>query len=206
MNIKNIPLFITQPVTASVIEWWKLIHDEHLNINYNCEIRIQHIKSLGFAVITSEVADELCKFIGEKSIIDIGARTGYISAILSSRGVKNISAVDTYKGKYYNLGKPDTIWFNVKNQNAEKLDLSSYDIILLSWPDYNTDFAYNIVSKMNSDQILIYQGESHGGCTGNDKFHEYLDSEFKKMDSNFLDDNHFQFYGLHDWWWLYIKK
>jgi hypothetical protein len=59
---------------------------------------------------------------------------------------------------------------------------------------------------MVSGQILIYSGEGDGGCTGCYEFHNLLDEEFEDITEQYMHYPGFQGYGVHDWWWFYVKK
>lgn len=203
--MENLPKVVSRATTVLAREWLEIFRNAG-GFGRTFKIRNAHINRLGFPIITTEVADALAEFIGDKTVVDIGARTGYISAILAERGV-NITAVDNLQGKYHS-GTATHKWYPIMEIDALEMDLSQYEAILLSWPDYDTDFGYRIISKMSPGQILIYQGESWGGCTGDENFFSLLDNDgglFQEINSDFLNDHHVQFDGLHDWWWLYKR-
>ena len=61
---------------------------------------------------------------------------------------------------------------------------------------------------MRSGQILIYNGEGYGGCTGCDEFHNHLQSDHwtpQTMFTQRLNKHHVSFPGIHDRWNTYIK-
>ena len=53
------------------------------------------------------------------------------------------------------------------------LDTDPARVLFLSWPNYNTDFAYKALKRFQGDTV-IFLGEDAGGCTGDEKFHQLL--------------------------------
>jgi hypothetical protein len=207
--LENLPDFINNPFKIGTIKEWKslikyltdlLFHEHH-------EIRCEYVRNIGFPIITIELIDELVKFISNKSVVDIGARTGFLSYILANRGV-NITAIDTLIRKY--MGESETPkWYTINQKDAIEENLDQYEILILSWPDHDTYFGYKIIKKMNPGQIIIYQGESWDGCTADDQFHRMLYSdEFEELQEICLklDELHLQFPGIHDYWQIYMKR
>ena len=136
-------------------------------------IRQKHIQLLGFPIITKEVIFELASFLGKMKVADLGCGTGYISAALKARGV-NIDAYDDYSSNY-SVGKMNNAQYcEIHNVDYFEIDLEQYHAILMSWPDYDSENAFEIASKMKPGQILIYQGESKGGCTADDNFFDLV--------------------------------
>lgn len=64
-------------------------------------------------------------------------------------------------------------------------------LIIMNWPDYNSDFAYQIASNTHESNILLYIGEDYGGCTANDKF-------FEKFTVQSLDIPWYSWCAIHD--------
>lgn len=46
--------------------------------------------------------------------------------------------------------------------------------MLLTWPPYEMQFALRVAQGMVPGQLLVYEGESQGGCTGDDAFFEFV--------------------------------
>lgn len=60
---------------------------------------------------------------------------------------------------------------------------------------------------MSKGQVLIYNGQGSGGCTGDKDFFNYLDEHFtpmKELDYE-LNENHVSFPCTKDHWWVYAK-
>ena len=83
------------------------------------------------------------------------------------------------------------------------------DVVILSWPDYDTSFASQILEKMKPGQTLIYIGEGYGGCTGDDNFFNLLEEKTSLNNeiTEKLQEHSLSWSGVHDTWYVYnIKK
>lgn len=132
--------------------------------------------------------------------------TSYISAHLEKLGASNVVTSD--------IGGAALIRYGMKavykrDHVGNSLDLlpGNFEIVLLSWPPYLEEFAFEVAKKMALGTILIYNGEGWGGCTGDDLFHEYLEDRFTVMEdiTDQLDLHHARFSGIHDRWTVYRK-
>jgi 16S rRNA G966 N2-methylase RsmD len=136
--------------------------------------RDKHIKEYGFPILTKECLDTLSDFLKSKKCLDAGAGSGYLSYFLDQRGVVVTASEKFISGNGYGFKK---IW---KNDHAgDSLDLlpGDFDAVLLAWPPYESEFGMNVLTKMTKGQLLVYQGEGMGGCTGNDEMHESLKND-----------------------------
>jgi len=75
-----------------------------------------------------------------------------------------------------------------------------YDTILISWPNYKSNFAYKILENMTKGQTLIFIGEGYGGCTVNDIFFNklYECAELIEDKTIKLREGTFSWYGIYD--------
>ena len=165
--------------------------------------RYGYIENCCFPIITSECVDVLADILKSKNVVDAGSGRGYLSKLLLDRGIR-IQPFDECSSLY---GEP--IWTDVIKANVEDATdlIGSADAVILSWPSLETDFGLSVVSKMSHDSILIYQGESSGGCCANDAFFEYLSEKFYSLDwyAEMLNKHHITFFGLHDYWHMFRK-
>jgi len=163
--------------------------------------RDYYIKSFGYVLISEAIIKILSNICKDKSVLDIGSGSGWLSYRLEQSGI-DITALDNNSSH-----RPSKIWKLDIETNALTFDISSWDIIILSWPLYDDPFGYNILQKILDNQMLIYQGERSGGCTGDDNFHTYLNDNFTEDErlSDELNKEHLQFFGLHDWWFVYNR-
>lgn len=128
-----------------------------------------------------------------RPLVEVGAGNGYWAWMLDQMGV-NVIAYDrapvNYKHTWFKLTNGVTwgqeVWeadvqaeefFPVKKAGTKVLlDVDPERVLFLSWPNYNTDFAYKALTRFQGD-TLIFLGEGAGGCTGDDKFHRLLGYE-----------------------------
>lgn len=194
--------------TGDLEKWRSVIGSSFRNF----QIRELYVNQFGYSVVTTEVAKILVSFINNRRVLDAGAGTGYISSVLAAMGVESVTAVDTTAGACTNKKwwKKD-LHFPVQVDDTVKVleqFADSYDVVLMSWPCYDTSTGYDVAKAMTSGQVLIYQGESQSGCTANDDFFELLDAEFVEHEelNDKLWDHHYAFSGIHDRWMIYTKK
>lgn len=175
----------------------------------------------GFCLPTQEVMDLLQQifvdFAGPRCrVLDAGSGSGFISQELCKRGISAF-AVDLcdYENRARKFGYP-IIQVHQRNALGDAVQFvgQGFDAVLLVWPPYNEDmgqpFALNVAQAMLPGQMLIYQGEDAGGCTGDDGFFEYLKNErvwtHRQDLSKRLNAVHIRFWGTHDYWHVYVKS
>lgn len=157
-----------------------------------------------YAFVSEKWVTPLAEWIGNRKVLEVMAGRGWLAKALSDKGI-DVRATDDlswYKDKNGN-DKWDTPLVPLENLDAVKAVQkygSTVDIIIMSWPPYESIDAYNVLMtmrKVNSDCLMLYIGEGSGGCTAEDKFHETLtpvsDPEFQKVEDNFE-----RWWGIHD--------
>lgn len=149
-------------------------------------------------LLTAEVCDTLAQFLQGRHVLEVFAGSGYLGHHLRTTG-----KLASYRG--YDLRRYR--FKGTARKNAFMAPIKKADVILMTWPEYDTNDAYRIVRKMVPGQILIYQGEGYGGCTGDDTFHEYLHDHFTYLNeiSDRLDEGHLRFNGINDQWHVYRR-
>jgi len=170
-------------------------------------IREKHIKERGYVLLTNETVQELAAFLGKRKTLDAGSGTGFLAKHLEIRGC-DVTACDMRDPGFHNERHMVTYWKLDKQGQAEQLLPGDYEVVILAWPPYNELFAYRIAKAMRQGQVLVYQGEGKHGCTGENRFHDYIETRAWKKDkttSEKLNENHKTFAGIHDYWSVYIK-
>lgn len=190
------------PELKSKQEWLDSVGS---SIGDSWDTRTQHTRQLGWFVLTKEVAEILGDFIKGSRVVEVFAGTGYLAQKLRERSGltrQEYRAYDVYRGYAYDQRFP-----GVTIKNAFMAPIKQADIVIMTWPCYDNNHASRIVKKMVPGQCLIYNGESCGGCTGDDEFFEVLEEKFTLLEglSDRLDDHHYQFFGIHDRWAIYQK-
>lgn len=158
--------------------------------------RYDMCRNYAFAIPTKQAILEISKF---SPIVEIGAGSGYWASLLQKNGAKVI-AYDKYpKNNKYNFTQNHTKIEKASEEILQKID-PSYSL-LLCWPNYNNDFAYNAIKAFKGNH-LIYIGEPEGGCTANDSFHKELKAHWKLKKEITIP----QWDGIHDLVMIYNKK
>lgn len=158
------------------------------------EIRISHV---GFPILTQETLTSLVSICQGRSVLDVGARTGFITRNLQKAGIDCLG-----------LDLVETV---IDDQLVvEAGDFREFDreITLLSWPPYLEELAFQAATNMASGKTLIYQGEDLGGCTGDETFFEELEKNFilNNESTDALNEFHVTWPGIHDRWFVYVKR
>lgn len=169
--------------------------------------RLTRIYDTGYSVVTAELLDRLVEFIGQDTVLEVGAGSGYLARLLSDRGVK-ITAIDSQEGP--NTREPwwqQPLYYPVEKKDVRQLQSFDEGIILLAWPCMNSDFSVHVLRKMVKGQILIYNGESDGGCTATPEFFAELHGgDFVPLYVDDIDDAGISEHLQCDYWSAFIKQ
>lgn len=171
-------------------------------------IRSKFTKEQGWSIVTSEEFDILARALRGRKVIDIGGGNGLYTRELRRRKI-DIALNDLVKD-----GTTD--WYSRANQFVpvdlvgpiSDFDISNANAFIMAWPSYDKTWTEGPVRRMKSGDILIYNGEGYGGCTGTNKFHDIIESDFIKLEEieNALDAIHITFGYVYDSWYIYVKK
>lgn len=167
-------------------------------------LREAFVHQYGFAILTQETHAALVRLFEGYKVMEAGSGTGYVSKALRDAGI-DITAVDSNTGTY-GFVEP-----YVRDVEADATSLlpGAFEAVLLIWPCYSKSFGYDVISRMRAGQILVFQGEGHGGCTADDDFFEELETErwkYIEKASDALNEGHVQFFGIHDTWSVYERR
>ncbi len=131
----------------------------------------------GFFLPTAELMDRLAAIVRREigaggRLLDAGSRSGFISKELCRRGI-NAFAVDrcAYENIPRKFGYP-LIKVYQRDALGDGIQYISdqFAAVLLIWPPYDQPFAFDVAKAMLPGQLLIFEGEGAGGCTGDDRF------------------------------------
>lgn len=169
-------------------------------------VRDSYIADYGFAIVTKECCDALANMLKGLKCLDAGAGTGWLCHVLSEQGIDMTASEKHLTENGYGFKK---FWRNDHHGDTVPLLPGEFDAVLLVWPPFENDFGFKIISAMEPRQMLIYQGEGAGGCTGNDAMHESLEDN-SKWQRDFhaeaqLNAHHLQFERKHDAWYVLRK-
>jgi hypothetical protein len=173
------------------------------------DLRAQCILRFGFAILTTEVVEVLRHF---SPILEVGAGSGYWAYELQKAGIDCL-ATDPGTGKYGNflrltrskLNEPmhwTKWWTNVEKLTAaEAIKKYPERNLLMVWPDYDEPWPAEALKVYRGD-VVLYVGESDGGCTGNDEFHEILNEKFPHRGHIWIPQHE----HVHDGLYVHSKK
>jgi hypothetical protein len=132
-------------------------------------------------------------------LVELGAGSGYWAMLIRQAGGKIIA----YER---DLGSSNKYAFTraygtVLEGDEKTLQITDDRLsLLLCWPNYNTDFAYNCLRMFKGNRIA-YIGEPEGGCTGNLHFFELLRREWFLLNTISIP----QWPGIHDSLFVYER-
>jgi hypothetical protein len=166
-------------------------------------------RQYAWAIPSPEALDWMVERLAGRSVVEIGAGTGYWAWQLLQRGV-HVSAYDEAppgrhgsRNHYHSpqrgpdhefTDEPGEQFFPVKYGSSYYAGLWPDKVLYLSWPPYAEAMASKVLARFVGDE-LIYCGEGEGGCTGDDEFHDLLRDEWERVDAC---RDHVVWYGVHD--------
>jgi hypothetical protein len=170
--------------------------------------RARYVMDYGYVLLTQECVSGLAALLAGKKTIDIGSGTGYLVHCLRTAGVDATALDLPTLGTHEHLYWFRQIWaLDIADDFSRHLP-GGYDAVILSWPDRDEPFAFDVAKAMQPGQMLVYQGEFGNGVTANEDFFAYLrGSEWESLieDSDLLNKHHRQFPGLKDHWRVFRK-
>lgn len=179
---------------------------ENAGFTSGFHLRDQYVARIGFVLYSTEVLLELSKLLRHKKVIEVGAGTGYLSKQLKKRHVQ-IKPVD--RGNWYhNQRFIEPHYCHIYGAEAARyVKKNRHDAVVMSWPDYDKPFAFHVTKAMRKGSMLIFQGEGNGGCTGDEQFFDYLETNFEinEEKTQLLNEHHVQYDGIHDNWYVFKK-
>lgn len=163
------------------------------------KLRDAYLSKFGFAVLTRGAVKALQPY---GPMVEVGAGSGYWAHELKQAGV-DIVATEPFPGQRgrYRV-TPWTLYTDMEKLTAlEAVKKYSMRTLLTVWPDYDNPWVPEML-KAYAGPCVIYVGESPGGCTGNDEFHDYLERAFKKVKGISIP----KFPGIHDWITIWKRR
>ena len=163
------------------------------------EIRNRYTREYAWAIPDYESIVQIAAFTDR--ILEIGAGTGLWAKLIHAAGVSRIIATDEAEstlhivrhGSFYPIHR-------MNHKRATRIYRNEYTL-MLCWPTYDTPMASESLERHVGDR-LVYIGESHGGCTGNERFHEMLDDGWHLNETIYIPN----WPGIHDACYLYTRK
>lgn len=168
------------------------------------ETRDQGTGEYAWAIPNVEALQTIAKYA---PLIEMGAGRGYWASLLQRAGV-HIDAFDPFppaetENPYTTRSKsPQHQFTTVAKGGCEVLQSApaTYSLFL-SWPPYDEPFAYECLKAFRGPYV-IFVGESHGGCTGDDNFFGLLEAMFDEVERVDIP----QWSGIHDYLSVWERK
>ncbi len=164
-------------------------------------IRETYLAKYSHAIITNELVESLVNICKDKKVVELGSGSGYLSHLLELEGV-DITTVDTadwYTDKV--IRKPDIVG------SYREMDFSDYDVVIMSWPNYESNAAAQVLKGLNENQLFIYCGEGLRGCCGDDDLHITLSQQWGHLKEDYgVSANSLVFARIKDYWTVYTKR
>jgi len=175
---------------------WKAAEDD---FSPSWEVRSKFVKDFCWFIPTLETVSVLAELLKGKKVVEPASGTGFLAAHLRLLGVTDYTAIDMFSSQYWETSTPN---YGSIVGNALDYIRPEYDAVVLCWPPYAQPFGAEVVKRMVSGQVLILQGESWGGCTGDDDLFHILGSRFERVEEmeDMLNEHHVRFYGINDYW------
>jgi hypothetical protein len=146
---------------------------------FSYEERSSMARKYAWAIPSDEAIQKL---VSLSPVVEVGAGTGYWASLVSEAGCY-IRAFDSAPPKFgtnkYNHTEP---CFRVERGQANVTSRFTHRTLFLCWPPYDTGMATEAI-RAYKGKTVVFVGESQGGCTGNDEFHDMLRDRFNLVDS-----------------------
>lgn len=167
-------------------------------------LRYSFVERFGFVLLNEKLINTLSHFLKDKTVCEVGAGTGWLSHQLQKKGV-NIIPIDYKPGHDSEFGFKKLHTDILITNGVDYLENNFPEVIILSWPDYDTSFASDVLNNLQKGQTLIYVGEGEGGCTGDDSFFEllYKKTKLNESMSDALHKDSLCWTGVHDRWHVF---
>jgi len=201
-KMNDVIALLTQGETKMPLPYQQLASIiEPMTYHQQWTVREEYTQHVGWSLLTMDTALQLANICYGRRVADLGCGAGYLTYVLRKLGVEDITAYDMEL-------HPHPFIEDIQQVDYTNIDLSQYDVILLSWPPYDEPQAALVAARIQPHQLLIYQGEGYGGCTGDDAFHSMLRSDFSSVEEFTVNLNarHLNFHGIYDSWTVYRKQ
>lgn len=166
------------------------------------------VNTFSFPVVSAGLVNELALQMRGMRVADLGCGSGYLASALKAAGADVVGvdlAIGTY-GQKVGVFLDRFVPMDGPAFVREHGDL--FDGFILSWPPYERPFGAACLSAVRPGQTVFIQGESYGGCTGDRRMFDLLDSAFVPDDdaSNRLTKVQVRWGSVHDGWSAYWRK
>lgn len=161
--------------------------------------RRQLTKSYAWAIPTPGDIAWIVETLDGRDVVEVGAGTGYWAWQLGQSGV-DVAAYDAKPFENHWCGGAK--YHSVRKGGPEMAAEFPRRALMLCWPPYDDPMAEDALSCYKGD-LLIYVGESDGGCTAGDGFFRLLERDWTHIGDS---PAHVTFSGIHCYVEAYARK
>lgn len=166
-----------------------------------------YVARYGYVLLSAECADRLTTLLRGHNVLDAGSGLGYLAHTLTGRGVAVTALERDWPGAPWIAGH-DKPWQLDQMSRAEDALPGTFDAVLLCWPDRSSNLAHAVASRMRPGQMLVYCGETEGGCCASGAFFRFIRGgqwELLEAATSEINASHAQFMSMHDEW-LVVRR
>lgn len=144
--------------------------------------RHEVVAQYAWAIPSEEAIDKIVEH-SPHGLVEIGAGTGYWARMIRARGI-DVRAYDQAPYPAENMHATQ-LYSPVETGGPEKAALWPKHTLFLCWPPYSDPMAVDALRAYSGD-TLLYIGEGSGGCTGDDAFHDELESRWRELEDEMV--------------------
>jgi hypothetical protein len=129
-------------------------------IDYKIDMRSAIINKVGYVLLSNNWIRLLASYLKNRKCIEILSGCGSLSYVLQQKNIDIIATDDYSWNKHW-----DSAWTTIEEIDAENAIIKygkDIDYVICSWPNYESEVAYNSLIKMrevNSNLKMIYSLE-----------------------------------------------
>ena len=136
---------------------------------YSFSLRRKYTNMFSWCIVDDRLLYLLKNNIHGKAV-DIIAGSGYLAKKLRELSVE-IDANGPSEEKY----GCDMQDFGITFRQDPVETCKDYDTVILSWPPYDNNLAFDVWQAMKPGAVMLYIGEWQGGCNANDAFFDSIE-------------------------------
>ena len=155
------------------------------------EQRSQATRRGMWAIVDMTWTKKLADWIGNRKVLEVMAGAGWLAKALHDHGVEIVA---TDNGVWDKRHEEMKRVFDVQRLGglASVRRYPGSEILIISWPPYNSYSICRICSEWGPDRPIVYIGEGVGGCNAPDRFWKHFQED--ESDLIYLP----QWWGIHD--------
>ena len=167
---------------------------------YNFQKREKYATTIAWAIPSREAIDVITNFVGQETVLEIGAGLGYWAKLLQDKGVSIIPTDNKEIHWKHSKQSSYTKVIHAKHTDSIK-KYKEATVLFLCWPPYDEPMAEESLRLFKGTR-LIYIGENYGGCNATDDFFNLLEEQWLLFKEIYIK----QWDGIHDYLSLYERK